>query len=65
MGTEANLSKVYIAIRKRAVQKETLKVHGVEFVRYVIYIMHLDEYNRVHQTLKLNTPYNVGSVLWR
>ena len=46
-------------IRKRAVHKETLKVHGVEFVRYIIYIMHLDEYNRVHQALKLKKAYTL------
>ena len=57
--TKADLSKVYAVIRKRAVHKETLKVLRVEFVRYIIYIMHLDEYNRVHQTLKLKKAYTL------
>ena len=37
----------------------TLKVHNVNFVRYIIYIMPLTEYSEVHRNLRNMLNYNL------
>ena len=58
--TEADMSKTYAVIRKRGVHKKTREKYDVQFVRYIIYIMPLDEYNRVHRFLKTMKTYNLS-----
>ena len=52
--------KTYAVIRKRGVHKKTREKYDVQFVRYIIYIMPLDEYNRVHRFLKTMKTYNLS-----
>lgn len=54
---KVNLCKTYAVIRKRAVHKKTLEVHKVQFVRYIIYVMPLAEYNKVCKELRLKRAY--------
>ena len=58
--TEADMSKTYAVIRKRGVHKKTREKYDVQFVRYIIYIMPLDEYNRVNRFLKTMKTYNLS-----
>lgn len=56
---QANLSKVYAVIRKRAVHKPTLEEHRVQFIRYIIFIMPLLEYNANYRNLKAKSCYHL------
>ena len=56
---QANLRNVYAVIRKRAVHKPTLEEHHVQFIRYIIFIMPLVEYNANYRNLKAKSSYNL------
>ena len=56
---KVDLSKTYAVIQKRAVHKKTLEVHKVQFVRYIIYVMPLAEYNKVCKELRLKRAYTL------
>ena len=55
----ADFNCVYAVIRKRAVHTRALEVHNVNFVRYIIYIMPLTEYNEVHRNLSNIQSYSL------
>eukprot|EP00794_Sanderia_malayensis_P006694 gene6694-biopygen5473 len=54
-----NFKNAYAVIRKRAVHKATLEKHNVQFIRYIIYIMSLGEYNNIHRNLRNKKNYTL------
>ncbi len=55
-----SMDNLFALIRKRGTHQATLAQYGSAFVRHITFVMPVDEYNRVHGSLKSMREYQLG-----
>ena len=53
------INDLYALIRRRATSKSWKEKHSIKFVRNVLYIMHIEEYNKHHSSLREYKSYTL------